>query len=416
MAVGSAAATAAVALLASSALALGACGSSDAIRIGAVYPTTGTQAAGADELAGVETAADIINSEGGVGGRQLAVTALDAPDASRAVVDVDQLVHSGARVIFGTYSTSQAIPASREASSLGAVYVETGSLSDTLTARGLPGVYRTSVTGSALGRTAVDFTRNVVLPRAKVEPGAARIVVVFENDSYGTSVADGAIAEASTVGLPIAGTVSYSLSGPDYAALAARVASLRPTVIITGQYQIDAIPFRKALAQARVAPVAIVGASSAYTSRSTGTALGPLVTGLFAVDRSGPEIGESALLPAARTLLQQARARYRARFGRPLTPEAVTGFVGAWVMFRNVLPSVTAISQSSVSTAASKVSLPPGSEIDGSGVRFAVPTASDAGQNELAAGCVLEWMTPTSTAVVFPPAAAVAAPQLTPVG
>lgn len=390
-----------------------ACGTGDdTIRLGAIYPQTGSQALGAEELHGVQLAVDMANASGGVAGKQVRLTAVDAPTPAAAVAGVDELVRAGIRLIFGTYSTSQALPATLEAAHRGAVYVETGSLSDTLTGRGLPGVYRTSVSGGMLGRQAVQFTRDVVLPQAHVAAGSARLVVVYENDSYGASVGDGAVREAAADGLNVAAVISYNLAAPDLARVARRIVDAKPTVIITGQYQADAIGLRKELGALHVPAKAIIGASSAYSSGSTGAALGGAAGGLFAADRGGPAISAAGLMPAARSQLVQVQRAYRARFGRPLSAEATAGFVGAWVILHEVLVEVGNISQSEVADSVSDLDLPPGSEIDGSGVHFAPPSAADAGQNELAAGVVFEWLGGAAPSAVYPPKLAVASPRL----
>src|SRR3981081_3617828 len=63
--------------------------------IGAVYPLSGSQADGGNELAGVKLAADLINQDGGVKGRQVSIVSEDAPSAGSAPAAVDKLVNKG---------------------------------------------------------------------------------------------------------------------------------------------------------------------------------------------------------------------------------------------------------------------------------------------------------------------------------
>ncbi|HYZ02353.1 MAG TPA: ABC transporter substrate-binding protein, partial [Candidatus Binatia bacterium] len=51
------------------------------IRVGAIYPLTGSQARGGgiDEFRGVKLAADIVNRAGGVGGRPVRLVPVDVP-------------------------------------------------------------------------------------------------------------------------------------------------------------------------------------------------------------------------------------------------------------------------------------------------------------------------------------------------
>ena len=58
---------------------------------------------------------------------------------------------------------------------------------------------RTVATGSSLGRMAVTFTHNVLLPRYKL--ARPRAVVVQVNDIYGRSVGGGEQQLAQTMGI-----------------------------------------------------------------------------------------------------------------------------------------------------------------------------------------------------------------------
>jgi len=94
---------------------------------------------------------------------------------------------------------------------------------------------------------------------------------------------------------------------------------------------------------------------------------------------------------------------------------AMAGFVGGWVMFHDILPKATSTSRSAVLGAAMGLDLPTGSEINGSGVKFAPATAADAGQNTRALGVIYEWTGVNQRVVVFPSQFASGQPALLPV-
>ena len=55
------------------------------VRVGAIYPLSGTQGMGGiDEYHGVRVAADLVNAEGGVGGRPMEIDQVDVPEADAA--------------------------------------------------------------------------------------------------------------------------------------------------------------------------------------------------------------------------------------------------------------------------------------------------------------------------------------------
>src|SRR5207244_4499916 len=116
------------------------------------------------------------------------------------------------------------------------------------------------------------------------------------------------------------------------------------------------------------------------------------------------DINQSALLPEARALLQRATARYKSQHHLSMSAAAVAGFVGAWVMFHEILPRAGSLSRADLWQAAMSLDLPDGSEINGAGVRFADAGTSDMGQNRRAASVIWEWLGPGHRAVVYPPA------------
>ena len=388
---------------------MAACGSSSSgqpLLIGAVYPQTGVQAGGLDQLDGVRTAADLINAAGGVAGRQVQLVAEDAADAAAAVSAVDRLAAQGVPVVFGTYDTSQSIPASVEAAKRGVTFMENGALADIVTRRGVIGILRTSTDGGRLGAQAASFVNDVVEPRAGLMPATTRVVVLSETDPYGVSVADGAVRQAAQLGLNVVAQVTYTIGKVDYRAVAAAVKAEQPDVIITAPYVVDAVGFLQAAATVGLHPRAIVGTSSAYTGADITRAVGAGVVGLFGADKPDPGINPKGLTPEARSLLQRATNVYQGRFHAPMSAAALSAFVSAWVMFHDILPKASSMSQSDVWNAAMTLNLPMGSEVDGSGVSFSPVTAADAGQNQRAAAAISEWLTPGHRATVYPPSIA----------
>ena len=391
--------------------ALPACGlDGDPLRIGGIYPLSGVQAIGADELGGLQTAAQLVNAAGGVRGRRVEVDGENAVDALHASASVDRLARRGARVIVGTHASAQAVAASAEAARAGLVFVETGALADLVTARGLPGVLRTGVSGAQVGRMAADFVKQALVPGARV-PAAPRVEVVAENDSYGASVMAGAIEECARLNLDVVDTISYDVRGADYDSIAGLIARDQADVVITAPYQEDAVALRKAIASRAPGVKAIVGASSSYSAPAFAAALGPQAAGLFAVDK--PDIGfnVAALDPAARALLARAQQAYSARFKRAMSYAAVEGFVGGWVMLHDVLPKAAGYSRPEIWSAAKSLDLPSGTEIDASGVRFAGDGDAEAGQNLRAAAVVWQWLDARTRVIVYPPPMAQTAPQ-----
>src|SRR5258708_924613 len=161
--------------------------------LGAIYPLSGPQAPGGKaELAGVQAALKVAQTN-----LRLQVIDATTPDAASAAVD--ELVRDyHVPAILGTYGSTLSVAASARAEELKTVYWETGAVADPITAQ-RHYVFRTVATGSALGRMAVNFTHDVLVPQRNVS--SPRAAVVRVNDVYGRSVGGGEEALAGSMGL-----------------------------------------------------------------------------------------------------------------------------------------------------------------------------------------------------------------------
>jgi branched-chain amino acid transport system substrate-binding protein len=73
------------------------------VRVGAVYPLSGTQGMGGiDEFHGVQVAAELINAEGGVGGRPVVLDQVDVPEADAAPGAIRALANRGVDLVLGS--------------------------------------------------------------------------------------------------------------------------------------------------------------------------------------------------------------------------------------------------------------------------------------------------------------------------
>jgi branched-chain amino acid transport system substrate-binding protein len=384
-----------------------------ALRVGAIYPLSGNQGEeGAKELAGVRLAAELVNADGGVRGRQVDLDVADAPNADAAPAAADSLLRQGDDIVIGSYGSTISIPASRRVSDAGGVYLETGAVADMVTGRSLPGVLRTVATGSTLGRNAASFAQSFILPHLGLTPATARTVVLYEDDAYGSSVGDGAHQMAAQLGFDIVDVVPYNIATANYPDLAARVDADRPDIILTASYMEDALEFRRAALARHMTVRAIVGTSSAYCLQDFGDALGMDAVGLFASDKPNQAINPSALSSSGRDLYYRATQQYQRETGAAMDAPTVAGFVGGWVLFHDILARAASMSRAAIMAAAMGLDIPYGSEINGAGVKFAPEGAEDAGQNLRAVSVIWEWLAPGKRVVVYPPEYATAAPRL----
>jgi len=370
--------------------------------LGAIYPLTGPQGpGGTQELAGVRAALSVAESSGALKAH-VRLQVIDATTPGEAAAAVDQLVRDyHVPAILGTYGSTLSAAASARAEELKTVYWETGAVADPITAQ-RHYVFRTVATGSALGRMAVTFTHDALVPQMKLS--APRAAVLRVNDIYGRSVGGGEEALAKSMGIKVVDVIEYNPSAYDADVIAARLAADHADFLWDVSYLDDGVAIWQALLRNHVAFKAAIGTSSAFCMEEFSRRVGSGSVGVYAADKPDGEINPAALSPAGRTLLAKARAEFL-RTGHTLDIPAVAGFVGGWTLANEVLPKVTgAVTSESIRRAALAVDLATGDTINGGGVRFGADGSLDEGQNTRAAAVISQWQAVGVMNVLFPPA------------
>jgi branched-chain amino acid transport system substrate-binding protein len=400
-------ALAAVSVIVLAACSIGPTGDDGAtIRVGAVYPLSGSQGSGGrDEHRGVLLAAQLVNADGGVDGRPIEVVSTDVPAAEAAPGAVQDLHADGVDLVLGSYGSTISSPASATAADNDMLFWETGAVG-MLTARSRPGVrtFRMPPTGAVLGRNAIEFVNGPLAEAFGRDPRDLRYAVSFVDDVYGRAVAAGALQAAAELGLDVVGRFGYDFRTADYDALARRIERSGADVLFVSAYLVDAVELRRALVRNDVDLLASIGTSSSYCMPEFGEALGDGALGLFASDKpSGDAIDPATLRPDGAELLERARAAYDERWGQEMNPAALAGFSAAWALFADVMPAADQLTPDAIGEAALAADLPAGSLPNGSGLRFGDPGTATAGDNVAAAAVIWEWLEPGEHMVVWPP-------------
>jgi branched-chain amino acid transport system substrate-binding protein len=89
--------------------------------------------------------------------------------------------------------------------------------------------------------------------------------------------------------------------------------------------------------------------------------------------------------------LKEFQDKFNKKFGHIPATHASLGFVGAQVLFGEVLPKAGKLDPDAIREAALKVDIPKGDTIFGFGVKFAPPAHPAAGQNLLAHPALMQW-------------------------
>jgi branched-chain amino acid transport system substrate-binding protein len=424
----------------------------DPIRIGAVFPISGTAASLAlEELRGVQLAADFVNADGGIDGRRVVLDIRDLESGDAAPAAMVSLRSDGVSVVIGAYSSELSIPAAAAADKAGLVYWEAGAVADQLTGQGLPLVFRVGASSTNLGDNSADFAATQLAPRLGTTAAGVRLAIVAADDAYPQSVAAAAASTARANGSQIVDQQTYNLTYPDWPRVMAELAAAKPSVIILASHIDDGVAFRKAMVTAGLKVAALIGSTMAECTPDFAGELGADAIGVFASDRPTGGFQPSALDPAARAIYDRLATAWAIdnpvtapadEYGTgpdPAAPpssgpvivgpidetspaagpseEALSGFSAAWALFQDVLPAAApdGLSAERIAAAARSLDLPAGSLPNGAGIKFSSAAAS-LGQNLRAAAVIWQWQAVQRYTFVWPPTYATGSIQFVPLG
>jgi branched-chain amino acid transport system substrate-binding protein len=379
--------------------------SPEPVRVGAIYPLSGTQGMGGiDEYHGVRVAAELANADGGVNGRQVVLDQVDVPEADAAPGAIKALADRGVDLVLGSYGSTISSPAAAAAAGRGSLFWETGAVGKLAGPGGGDLVFRVAPTGGLLGRGAIRFVADQLAPRLGREASSLRFAIAAVDDVYGAAVADGARAELRERRLETVADVAYDPRRYDPAKVVAELRAARPDVLFVVAYLEDGVALRREQVRQHLPLLASIGTSSSYCMPEFGALLGKDAVGLFASDKPDTHgINPSGLAPDARDLLERADAAYQRANGHSMSAAALAGFSGAWALFRHVLPAARSMEPADVAAAARQARIPAGGLPNGSGLEFAPPGGVDAGANLRAASVIWEWTEVNRREVTWPP-------------
>ena len=384
--------------LMASLLALGMCISSPAIaaetvRIGALFPFTGPLALlGQESFNGATIAADIVNEKGGIWGKKIEWVKGDAVDPKKGMTECERLISvQGLKLIFGTYSSSLSYAASEVTERNKIIYWEEGAIADPITERGFKYLFRTCPWAGQFGIMAVDFAKEVVATKLGIDPKKMKVAIMFEDTLYGTTVGSSAAQHALKLGMKVMVTDSYSHKAVDLSSIVMRFKAQDTDVIIATSYLEDGLLFWRQAKDGNLNVKAFIGTGACHGMPDWAKTFGNEANYIFNID---PAIGinPNVLSPKTRDVLKKFQERFNQKFGHLPASHASLGFVGAQVLFEEVLPRAGSLDPEVIREAALKVDVPKGGTIFGFGVKFAPPAHPAAGQNLLAHPALMQWL------------------------
>ena len=166
-------------------------------RIGTILPLTGPLAKnGIKNFDGVKIATDMINDQGGVLGKKVALVSADAPDPQAAASEANRLItNEKITAIIGTQASTLSMAATVVAEKAKVFYLENEGISAGITSRGFKYTFRTTFDSDMMAYQMIDFAADVIAPKIKKDAKSLRLAIVQEDGGFGTSTGKGLIGQ-----------------------------------------------------------------------------------------------------------------------------------------------------------------------------------------------------------------------------
>lgn len=282
--------------------------SAEPIRFAATFPETGYLSGdGAKMRNGYALAVEMLNQQGGIGGREVVLTMRDdASDPGRAADIYREFVSDpNVDVVLGPFSSviTEAVLQVTEAAGKPLVTAMAGS-------SGLWAGWGRQWTVQLAAPARTYLNGSVELAAAN---GAETVALIWEDSRFPRSVASGVREAAVQAGLRIVVDQSYAPGRADHGALAMVARNANADVFLGGGYLQDAIDFAKAAEAADYAPQLmglLVGPGDPGFASAAGNAAAQCVTSHATW---APSLATQGPLADNATFIQ----RYRQSFGEP---------------------------------------------------------------------------------------------------
>lgn len=375
----------------------------DPVKIGTVYPFTGSLALlGEESWRGAEVARILRNQKGGIAGRQIEFVKADAPDANAAKSEAERLItKENLKVLLGTYSSSLSLVATEVAERNGAVYFELGAISDPITGRGYKNIYRTNPTASSFAKTQIKFIQDFITVQSGIKADQIKLAVAHEDSSYGTTVAEYVSKEAKAAGIKVVATEPYSSKAVDLSPVILKLKNAAPDVLIAVSYANDAILFWRQAKEADFNLKAFIGTGGGHTLTDFAKGVGADVEGIYNVDFTQYAVN-TKFTPGMDQFLKTYKETFKEE---PRSGHSLANFMGANVVFDVLDKTGGKMDAESIKKAVQAIDVKPGQTATGWGVKFGAN-----GQNTLGDPLVTQWTKEGKLVTVWPKDAAVQEP------
>lgn len=371
---------------------IGSASAADDIKIGTIFPLTGNMAFGGNEgFTGTDIAREIVNSRGGIGGRQITFVKADAPDQTAATNEMNRLIsRERMKMVIGSFSSAIAFTASAVAERERIIYWENHGVADDITRRGFKYLFKTNINATGTGGGASTFAAQYLAPKLGIDPKAMKVGIAWEDGTYGSSVGKGIISFAKKNGLKIVADEGYSAKSTDLSPVILKLKASNPDVLLVAGIGSDAVLFWKQARDLGLNVKAVVATSGGWGVPNFAQNLGESANGVFSSDFP-TNVNSRGLTKEALELQKEFIERFQKAKGSRPTGNAYLAFAGTMLLFQHVLPKASSLDPEKVREVAMSLDLPEGTMANGCGVKFIPHNQEDGGRNIRAFSVVLQW-------------------------
>jgi len=305
------------------------------VRIGALYPLTGSLArVGADIKKAVDLAAEIVNTPHPelapltlaapaglplLGGRMIRLVWADAKDPTTARAEAERLIEQEKVVaLLGCYASAFTDTASLAAETRGIPFLNPESSSPKLTQRGFKWFFRTGPHDAIF----TDMFYRMFADLRKRGVHLEKVAILSESTEFGASATSVEEQRARDLGYQVVAKEMYTSPPASLDAELARIRAAAPDVLIGNNYLIDAVTAIRTLKTMRYFPPGLVVQDSGYVQpdylKQTGK------DGHYVISRAAWALGFGVRKP----LVKKVNDLYRGRYGEDMDETNARSFTG----------------------------------------------------------------------------------------
>ena len=289
---------------------------------------------------GADAALQLVNDEGGIGGRKLTWIKADGSTPEEAASQAERMIESLWRAHH--YWLLRVEPLDRSIESLrasrGCTVGSDGMDRDVVRSQ-TPNTFRTNTFATPVEEAAVDYVLANALPRIGKSKEQARIVVINEGSAYGMSCGEETIKALRSRGVEPAMALTYDArydgSSLDFDALVAKIYTINPHVLFASSFIRDLVGILQAMRRAAWRPPIIMTSSAGFGLYTLNLA-GDMADGILSANAPA-FISPATLGDRGRRLQREYVSRLKGLTGREPSGFNAMAFCAAYSLFNDVL-------------------------------------------------------------------------------